>query len=187
LIQRWLHSPLIRIISSPIKLNAMCHLNLFLKSFQMLLAAGGLLILCSSFNRGADDPKPFVVAGLKMGSIEKSIERKLVDAYKAQFGQKAKLEQIQIVNQGGQAWLWFVGAEKGSPTFALELKASDGHFTLNFLEPLGINNCIKTGDCARCKVGCDCARDQGNDKCNQEITTSVLGTHFSQFAEVLQY
>lgn len=164
----------------------MKQVNLLIRSMFVLFLLGGVLLLTTSFYGETNNPKPFVVAGLKQGEIDKSVVRKLTDAYKAQFGPKAQLEQIKIVREGGSAWLWFVGAVKGSPTFALQLKASDSNWTLNFIEPMGINNCITAGDCARCKIGCDCARDQGTDKCNTKTTSNVLSDQFGQFAEVLQ-
>ena len=130
-----------------------------------------------------DGDKVFRVASVKNKKISPEVEQRLKMAYQAQYGTKTACSRVEIRDHEDGTWLWFEGARKGSPTFAIKLKMEKGSYTIDFGAPLGINNCLTTDSCSQCKIPCGCGRNGGGGSCVEKKTDKVTG--FGRFAEKL--
>lgn len=142
----------------------------------LLIALFSLSSAFMAFTDKTDDKgkKSFRVASLRDGKISQKTYKKLIMAYQAQFGKHTRLDAIKMAPGKEGMYLWFVGGNEGSPTFGVELRQVDGHHSIIFGEPLGINNCHKTDSCTSCKVGCGCGRNGGSGSCVEDKTDKMF-------------
>ena len=154
---------------------------------RLLIALFTVSTAFMAFTNTADDTgkTPFKVASLKDGKISQRTFKKLITSYQAQFGKGARIESIKMVPGKDGMYLWFVGGSDNAPTFGIELRQVDGHHTIIFDEPLGINNCHTTDSCTQCKVGCGCGRNGGSGSCVEEKTDKVIGKDYALMTQSL--
>jgi len=105
--------------------------------------------------------------------ISAALKSKLLNAFKAQFGSKAKVESIELIPFHNAMWLVFQSGERGTQTIALKLDEKKGAYVLN-ASTTEVNTC--TGNpCSYCKfsesVGCYCNQGGGSSSCNHTVTS----------------
>lgn len=118
--------------------------------------------------------------------ISAELKSRLLNAFKAQYGLKIKVDAIELITFRNEMWLVFQSGDRSTPTVALKLEDKKGNYVLNAATSV-VNTC--TGDpCSHCKFsensGCYCNQGGGSSVCNHTMTTVTELDRFMASLEI---